>query len=367
MNMVKNKKKPLIAFLGSLPPPIGGFSISLKRLIASLEEQGYEYVVYDLLNKREVRPGGTSARIKSRWWWLLRYVFLAREDLICCYHIDWRLRAAIGLMTLMGKKTLLSIGGQSLNDSLEEGGWLRKKIIAFSLRHYSFVIAHNPVIEQLCLSLGVKAARIEVIPGFIPPVVKEEEVAEIPPPVWDFIDSHTPILAANAFDIVFYQGQDLYGLDLCVELCANLEDTHPGIGLVFCLSRVGDDSYFQKMKRKITENHIEDNFRFVTGFYQFYPVLRRSQVFLRPTNTDGDAISLREALFFKVPSVASDVSPRPEGTILFKNRNINDFTEKVRGLLDDYERRKKELDSIRIEDNAPKLIEVYGRVMKNGG
>ncbi len=363
--MAIQNSKPTIAFLGALPPPIGGITVDLQRLTERLETEGYEYTVYDLLNQRKIRPGGVSVRIRNRLWWMFKYFFLAREDLICCHHVDWRVRSAVGLMTLLGKKTLISVGGQRLSDDLARGNWLRKKIIAFSLRHYSYVITHNPVIRRRCLSLGVKAERLEIIYGFIPPRVKEEEIKSIPEEVWDFVDSHNPVISVNAFKIVFYKNQDLYGIDLCVDLCANLKSAYPGIGFVFCLPNTGDADYFQKMKQRIIDKGIEGNFRFVTGSHQFYPILMKSQVFLRPTNTDGDATSLREALFIKVPSVASDVFPRPEGTILFRNREIDDFTSKVKDLLDNYERYKNILNTVEIEDNFQKLITVYQKLISH--
>jgi len=355
--------KARIAYLGSLPPPIGGISMDLQRLTERLSAEGYDYTVYDLLNKKKTYRDGTSEKIGNRWWWMLKYIFTAREDLICCHHLDWKLVVIVGLMTLLGHKTLVSIGSRSLSDAWKEGGWLRKKIIAFSLRRYSLVIAHNPVIKQFCLSLGVKPDRVKIIYGFIPPAVKEEEVAHIPQRIWDFIKSHTPIISANAYKIVFYQGQDLYGLDLCVDLCANLKRDYPNIGLVFCLPNVGDYNYLHKMEQRIKEKDIENNFLFITQSYQLYPFLMKSQVFLRPTNTDGDATSLREALFFGVPSVASDVAPRPEGTLLFKSRDIEDFTSKVRGVLESYEQHRRRLETLKPEDNSPGLLKVYRRLI----
>ena len=46
---------------------------------------------------------------------------------------------------------------------------------------------------------------------------------------------------------------------------------------------------------------------------------------VRPTNTDGDALSIREAMYFKISVIASDVTTRPENTIIFKNRDLDDF------------------------------------------
>jgi glycosyltransferase involved in cell wall biosynthesis len=363
--MAKPRKIPAIAFLGALPPPLGGFTVPLQRLTRRLDEAGLEYVVDDLVNKRVVRRGGAGTPIRSRAWWLLRYYFSARERLICCHYIDWRVRVVVGLMSRRSRKTLLSVGGQSLQDSLEKG-WLRRKLISYALRRYTFIIAHNTVIRQLCIAQGVPAECIAVIPNFIPPPVLQNEIEAIPPDIWKFIAGRHPVISANASALAFYRDKDLYGLDLCVALCANLKKRFPALGLVFCLPRPGDEDYFHKMDRQIAENGLGDNFRFVTGSFQLYPVLLKSQVFLRPTNTDGDANSLREALFFKVPSVASDVCPRPEGTILFKNRDVADLTRKVEELLEHYDIHKKALENISIEDNAVKLIELYRRLTGPG-
>ncbi len=363
--MSKAGKKPVIAFLGALPPPFGGFTVPLQRLVQRIDETDLEYVVYDLVNRRVVHRNGAVARIGNRAWWLLRYLFTAKEDLICCHYIDWRVRVAVGTIGLLGKRTLISIGGQSLQDSLENR-WLRRKIIASSLRRYNAVIAHNEIIRELCLSLGVAPERITIIPNFIPPPVRKDEFDAIPPDVWEFIDSHQPIISANAYALTFYRGQDLYGLDLCVELCANLKSSYPGLGMVFSLPQVGDKKYFDVMRQRIAEMGLESNFKFITGAYQLYPILMKSQVFIRPTNTDGDANSLREALFFKVPSVASDVCPRPEGATIFKNRDIDDLTRQVKDVLQNYEQHRQILDGIALEDNSAKLIKLYSRLIAYG-
>jgi len=85
----------------------------------------------------------------------------------------------------------------------------------------------------------------------------------------------------------------------------------------------------------------------------------KSEVFVRPTNLDGDAISIREALYFGVPSVASGVVARPRECILFKSRDIKDFTLKTKDVLDNYKYYKKKLDKVKIEDNAEEVIKVY--------
>ena len=139
---------------------------------------------------------------------------------------------------------------------------------------------------------------------------------------------------ANAWKIKFYQNTDLYGIDLCIELTARLKKSYPEIGFLFALAnKNANANYFSKMNDRIGELGIKDNFHFMTGQKVLWPLLKRADLSIRPTATDGDAISIRESLYFKCPVIASNVVNRPEGTITFKSRNINDLYLKVTKIL----------------------------------
>jgi len=147
---------------------------------------------------------------------------------------------------------------------------------------------------------------------------------------------------------------------MCVELCANLKSVYPQIGLVFCLPNIGDYDYFSKMKQEIRDKNIENNFLFITQpLEEVYPIWQKSDIFVRPTVSDGDAVSLREALYLKTPSVASDVVPRPEGTVLFKNRNTEDFVAHVKMVWDNYDYYKSKVESIEVENGLNKILKIY--------
>jgi len=61
----------------------------------------------------------------------------------------------------------------------------------------------------------------------------------------------------------------------------------------------------------------------------FVRLIEKSDIVLRPTNTDGDALTIREALYLNKTIIASDVVNRPSGTILFKSRDTNDLKMKI--------------------------------------
>lgn len=360
--MNNRNKKTKIALIGPYPPPYGGISIHIQRLKERLEEKKYECLVYNLGGQKKSQKKNVI-RVKKIKKWLLRYFFFSKEHIIHYHNPDWRLRIIFGLMSFLGKKVIISIHGESLQDSLKRGSWFKKQLIQIALKHTSLIIVLNPKTEKLILSLGIKPKHIKIIPSFIPPIVKREEIAEIPHEVWGFVDNHSPVILANASKIVFYNNQDLYGLDMYIDLCTNLKQYYPNIGFIFCLPDIGDYEYFNKMKQRIKEKNIENNFLFQTKPCQMYPILMKSDVFVRPTNTDGYGISIAEAIYFNVPSVASNVCPRPEGTILFKNRDISNFTSKTKDVLCNYKKYKKRLETIKLENNSEKIIEIYKKLI----
>lgn len=358
-------KRPLtIAIIGPYPPPYGGIAIHVQRLREQLVKNGYECVIYDL-GKQEKLQGGSVTAIKNARLWLLRYFFLAREDIIHYQYSDWQLGVFTGLMGLLGKRTVISIVGDDLEDHLKRGNWLRRQVIRFALRHSSYMIAVNSKIRELLLSLEVRPERIRVITPFLPPVIRDEAFNGIPPEIWRYIDSHEPVISANAFRLRFFNGVDLYGLDMCLELCSSLKSAYPRIGFVFCLADIGEYDYFEKIKREIRARNLEDNFLFITQpLHEVYPIWQKSDIFVRPTSSDGDSVSLCEALYLKTPSVASDVISRPEGTVLFKNRDVGSFTESVERVLHNYAQIKRELESVEIKSGINQILEVYSELVR---
>jgi glycosyltransferase involved in cell wall biosynthesis len=347
-----------VTLLGTYPPPYGGISIHIQRLKAHLNKEGHECVVYGWTEALE--EGVTKTSHKR---WLLRH-FFSNDGIVHHHDPDWKMRVMMGLMGLMGrKKTVISIHGESLNDSIKEGSWFRKQLIKFALKHIAFIIADNTKIKELVLSLGVKLNKVNVVSAFIPPIVKEQDYEKVPQYIWDFMKSRKPAISANAFQISFYNGIDLYGLDMIVELVDKLSEKYPQIGVVFCLPNVGDENYFSEINRRIKEKCLTENILFITKpLPEVYPIWEKSDIFVRPTVTDGDPLSVREALSLKTPVVTSDACPRPDGVILFKNRDLNDFVNAVQKVWENYDEYKKKLESMEVESGIHKILEIYNRL-----
>ena len=205
----------------------------------------------------------------------------------------------------------------------------------------------------------MKESRVTpVIPVFIPPNENGEE-SSIPQDIWGFIESHSPVITGNAYKIVFYNHIDLYGIDMCIELCAELKKEYPDVGLVFCLPDIGDYEYFNKVKQDIIDRGLDGNILFITQPCLFYLILKRCDVFVRPTSIDDYGISVAEAVYFGIPAVASDVCVRADGCIVFSSRDVGGFILTVKGVLSDYNTYQSRLGDIKFEDNVEKIVGVY--------
>jgi glycosyltransferase involved in cell wall biosynthesis len=122
---------------------------------------------------------------------------------------------------------------------------------------------------------------------------------------------------------------------MCVQLLSGLREEYPDIGLLFALAEIGDNRYYDKIRMKINELGIQENIHFMLGQKELWPLFKKADLMVRPTYIDGYGISVAEALYLGCPAIASDVCKRPDGTILFRNRDEDDLLEKAKMVLSD--------------------------------
>ena len=364
--MIKKNRNAIIVLFGPYPPPYGGVSIHVQRLQYLLSNRRkIDCTICDTtrFSHRTKTIKKSSPSFLKNW----PKIFQFRKDIIHIHNSGLNLKKIFVLSLLLkirGNKIIVTY--HSLRDDIKRIHWYEKKMFHLNLKFVSHYIVVNRHIKQKLLNIGIPPKKISVIPAFLPPIIRQKDIDEIPNEIMDFINNHKPVISANAYTIIFHNNQDLYGIDMCIELCAELKKDYPNVGFVFCLPNVGDRLYFEEMKKRIKVKKIENNFLFVTKPYQFYPILVKSDLFLRPTNTDGDAISIREAIFLQVPVVASNVVKRPNGVVLFDTRDSVDFYSKVKNIFDNYGKYAKTLETLESEDNISKIINIYkGSIIEN--
>ena len=312
-----------VLLIGPLPPPIGGVSVYLSRHKRLLERDGHDVSVLD--------PTKMSRLV---YYTRLLSVPLGRYDLIADHVQSFYVMLILLVTGMAGRTEFVDCNWRQLENW---GGWKLRLCGAF-LRRCKGVVLSGAHLASYYEEHGISLpeGKVRVLDPFIPPLLEDEEaiLRTYPAGVKEFAADRRPLIVANAFQIVFYRGVDLYGLDMCVELVAALRESYPRVGLIFALAEVGDAAYFDKMKRRIGELGIEDNFHFLTGQRELWPLFRRADLMVRPTCSDAYGISVAEALHLGCQAVASDVCQRTRGTLTFANRDAEDFLLKCREALE---------------------------------
>jgi glycosyltransferase involved in cell wall biosynthesis len=224
------------------------------------------------------------------------------------------------------------------------------------------VIACNPEIERECREdVGLPEEKVRMIPAFIP--VLPDRIQEPPDYIRNFHDTHDPVISSVGWVGQTYQGADIYGLDMLIELVERLRGDYPRLGLVMSVNGGKPEAveqFVEECRRRVGSSML----LITESLEDISAIFRDSDLFVRPTNTDGDAVSIREALFLGTPVVASDAVPRPEPCVLFKSRDMDDFGVKVREALDCREELTQRIAAIEMEDNGKELIRLYEQVLK---
>ncbi len=173
----------------------------------------------------------------------------------------------------------------------------------------------------------LKLKNIVVRHAFIPPDILNQPALPNKVEQWlqNKVDTRKEIISSNAFRLNKYNGEDLYGLDMIIELAAfliNIEKLN--VAFVFCVASVNEstEEAYQGFSKLIDQYGLKEHFLLLRiENLSFIRILSNSTLTIRATNTDGDALSVRESLHLGVPVIASDCVERPSGAIIFETRN----------------------------------------------
>ena len=307
--------------IGILPPPLGGISVYLHRL-------------------KKLNPNDTfiDIRYTSRWN-LLKLFFTSNKEIII-EGINWKLLFALSIIKQVKQNLSYSVvlhGSGFIND-IRSARFCKKMIMLFSINGCCCIrVVGKHIKDELVEVLPLYEGEIIVRDAFLPPPLEDEPkiLATYPDEMRNFMEVQRPLIVANAFQLADWNGTDLYGLDMCIELIYRLKKDYSHVGLLFALAnKQYRTDYYAKMRGLIADYGLQRNVYFLTDQHELWPILKDCDVMVRPTCTDGYGVSVAEALYFNRPAVASDVCKRSDGCVVFRNRDMDDFEVKVRQVLE---------------------------------
>lgn len=306
-----------IGIIGPYPPPLGGISVHIQRIADKLKQQHNNVQIFDATNY--------GSRI-LRWKKMIQFLYRRTADHIhyhTLYHssIEWLL-VVMGQMVYGYKLTLIDHDCRNLYNRSTIFKYLLRATLS---RVYEQVLIGTTTYQAYKDNNITCIKNMKIESAFLPPDLhkKNSIMATYPPELWVFLEKHTPVISMNAFALVLLNTQDLYGVDTALELLNRLKNKHPHIGLVCALAQIGNEQHFKKIMHFITENNLQERVFFLHGQKELWPLLTYCDIFIRPTLSDGFSVSIEEALYFNVTTVATDAAARPSQVIIYPVGDIN--------------------------------------------
>jgi glycosyltransferase involved in cell wall biosynthesis len=331
-----------IVILGINPPPLGGISVHVQRVTHKFRAQNNAVFVFDAEKRTRGLWGFCVHQMR-----LISFLLKHKPDLVYHHTVTCFFRGRLlELSFVLALKKLLGFNLIMVDHVSRFWGrqsWLYKKIANLFLRGLDQQVLvgsstytsyrKNKIFLGKCWS--VEAA-------FLPPDLDSEHeiVAAYSSELHAFLQTHSPVILANASKLVLFQEsvgsnmsvqKELYGFDLCLASMQELRHHYPTLGLAFVLAGAGDEKLFAHLKKAIEKN--ESVYFMYQCPVELWPLIKRVDLFVRPTLSDGASVSVQEALWVGTPTLASDVCERPAGTVLFKTGDQEDFVKKVMQVL----------------------------------
>ncbi|MCK4508721.1 MAG: glycosyltransferase family 4 protein [Desulfuromonadales bacterium] len=347
-----------IHIIGPYPPPYGGVSTHIYRLRERLLRDGHGCSVWCFQHDPDRRLYATH-KIRQT----LRDLLNVDPRAIFHFHSNHRLA---GLLAKAGRKVIFTVHNERIN-SVFTGGvslrqrWLKRRGRA-SFRNVQTLIAVSDSATTELLRFGFSKQRIRTFSAYLRPEVTEQPHQQSQRDFNLFRDKFQFVLSACATDLNFHKGEDLYGIDLCIELVGHLASEQCNLGLVLAIPMGKGSAYLHSLQARAEQLGISGRILWLLEPGAFHPLLKRCDLFLRPTNTDGFSISVAEALECDTPVVASDAVQRPPGCLTFKNRDFDDLVNKVTFALDHLGEMEAVASGFHVADNYDNILKVYETV-----
>ena len=350
-----------------IPPPYGGVSTYVKRLILRLNQIGMKTGGYYLHDSKD--PILLDSNLFHKWKWMPTHLFLFR---IIKYAIETRKYRIVHshfslegmlylwfLRTFCNKKIIITVHNAMIDDYLEKTNFLNR----FFLKKMSKLkdvtwIAVSPQVKSTLLELCLEfASDIHVIPAYIPPTRRQN--SDLPVSLQRYIDNFSKIIVFYGHSLMQYSGKDVYGFDVVLRLYASLSvDERRSTGLVYCIATCSE-SEFASIHAKAASMDLDKSIFWQVGpLDDMTSLWEQADVYIRPTYTDGDSVAVREALDMGVQVVASDVCHRPEKVIKYSYDDDSMMLQSLRYALS----KNREIPSCD-EVYLNEMIEIYKNIL----
>jgi len=313
-----------VLVIGLEPPPFGGISVHVQRVTLWLAQN-------NLVNSIDVIKEYNKRSKIGYWCFILKKLVSFRPQEIH-YHVLF-LRSGLSEFFLL---VLFAVCFRARVRVIEHSSrflYRRSWRYKFWFNRLMYFVDQQILIGQPMVQAyqdnGIILRAYTVESAFIEPTVQQGSAifARYPQTLHDFLAHHDYVILMNASKFGLWQDQDVYGFDFCVRLMHDLAAKN--IGLILAVGTVYDHVYYELILHQFQGD--PRVYFLLEQQEELWPLIQKINLFIRPSRFDNASVSVAEALWCGVPTIASDVTPRPDGCILFKTGDYDDFLVKVYG------------------------------------
>lgn len=322
-----------------MPPPFGGISVYVDRLAHALADAGHRVHVFDISDGDLIPVRGIHVvnipPQRGRFWSIGARIAAMGADVAHLHMIGLpsdQLAPIVLSCRAFGVPVVISV--HSLEPPEVPESRAGQRLLALTAPHVAAAFASGAHVATGLVPLGVPAARISAVPPFLPPAKVDPQ--RLPAEVRALRARMPKLVVAGASALQPFAGGDLYGVDTFLAMAQILGQRDPDVGFVLHLSRRGDPALAAAMDQTLAELGLGDRFLLLQArLEEASDLWALADVYVRPTRTDGDSVSVHEALALGIPTLASDAVQRPAAAALFAHGDAADAVRVVAALLAD--------------------------------
>lgn len=317
--------KPSIFLLGTLPPPMGGVSVFCLRRMNQLSQTGTECILFD-----------TKSIFSLIRLWFFSLIYRLQKK---SFEIEINTSNPLAIFLMKSLGLLAHSNFIDHNSSRRFNGTFREAQLRSIAR-----LCRKVSVVNIDLLENYRRAGVSSFNSFstFSPYIRPTD-AEIEQAYKDHRNSLETLISKTGRNIVLSSawkpivhddGEDLYGIINTLEIYSELLPQHPDIQFVFLIGETDTSPLCTSattIARQLSKRF--GNFHFLSGGIPQWPLLRNTIALLRLTRTDGDSVSIREALDFGAEVIATDVCSRPPSVQLTSLDNVQQPKDILKSIL----------------------------------
>lgn len=312
--------------IGTKPPPRGGVAVYVERKIAFLNSNNVDVL---WINPRN---------ILFFTFFLFRLASSKKYALkITDVEMHTAHPIAIFLATLFGVEGRISFYDHNYSEGFCHRNKLNKLLLRRFLRRLKCILV---VGEHLIKNYDELTSECNLNFDIVVPYISLKSIRADPAFLGEkclsFFNKYKVVFINSAWFLGDDKyGEDLYGLKNSAEVFLSIYANNPFVSLLLIVGGGPKDRVDEL--RKIS--YMNSNVMLLEGNLNLTDFLRMpNAVLLRTTTTDGDSVSIREALELDRVVLASDAVPRPENTYIYELNSSSSLAESLKMIVDNFNR-----------------------------